>query len=326
MAEKKDSGTSIRISRTAKIWCYIIGIIFVGFFITLPFLGNAYYVSVMFMFFVYVAYAEGWNIMSGLTGYVNFGFSIFPGTAGYVSVILLMDYGVVWPIAWILGGISAAIIALLLGSIMLRLRGSYFAIGMLALLLGIKLLSASKYLSPYTRGGYGFPFIEPVSQNTMYYAAGIVAFFSIFLTYKILTTPFGTRLLSVREDEEAAGSLGINTTKDKTMAFIISAFIGGVAGSIHVAFSNYLEPDTAYSINWTIVPIVMVLLGGQGTVWGPVIGALILTFVEELFWSYIPGAYMMVYALMMIILVLWMPKGIVETLKNMSILPKTRAI
>ena len=315
-----------QISRVAKIWFYIVGAILFGWFIALPFIASAYMVSVIFMLFVYVAYAEGWNIMSGLTGYVNFGYSMFSGIAGYVSVILLIDHGVIWPIAWVLGGVGAAMVAFLLGGIMLRLRGSYFAIGMLALLLGIKLLAASKYLAPLTRGGYGFPFIEPVSTTTMYYAAGVVAFLSIFVCYKILTAPFGARLLAIREDEEAAGSLGINATKDKVIAFAISAFLGGVAGSIHVAFSNYMEPDTVFNTQWTVVPIVMVLLGGQGTVWGPVIGAIILTVVEELFWSHLPDAYMMAYALVMILLVLWMPKGIIESLKHGGILPKTRAI
>jgi len=318
--------TSTKISQAAKRVSFAGGLLFFILYVILPFIGSAYLVNLLLIFFIYVAYSEGWNIMSGLTGYVNFGYSIFSGVSGYASAILIIDLGIYWPIAWIAGAVFSIIVAFLLGGIMLRLRGSYFAIGMLALLLGVKLLFASKYLAPVTRGGYGFPFIEPVSQTTMYYAAGIVTMFSIFIAYKIITSPFGTRLISIREDEEAAGSLGINATKEKISAFAISAFIGGIAGSIHVAFSNYLEPDTAFSTQWTILPIVMVLLGGQGTVWGPVIGAIILTFIEEIFWSYFPGSYMMIYALVMIFLVIWMPKGIIESLKDKEVLPRTRAI
>jgi branched-chain amino acid transport system permease protein len=326
LLKNKTKDQSFKKGSNLRIWFYVFCAVLIGLYIALPFVVSAYLVSVIFMLFVYIAYAEGWNIMSGLTGYVNFGYSMFSGIAGYLSVILIIDLKIWWPVSWLLGGISASIAAIILGGVMLRLRGSYFAIGMLALLLGIKLLSASKYLAPITRGGYGFAFLEPVSMNIMYYSAGVVAFSSIFICHKIVNSSFGARLLAIREDEEAAGSLGINATIDKITAFAISAFVGGLMGTIHVAFSNYLEPDTAFNMQWTIVPIVMVLLGGPGTVWGPVVGAIILTFVEELFWAYFPGAYMMIYALVMAILVLCMPKGIVESLKSAGIFPKTRAI
>jgi len=123
-----------------KVWLYVIGILLVGLLVALPHIASAYAASVIFILLVYVGYAEGWNIMSGLTGYVNFGYSLFAGIAGYTSVILIIDYGLWWPIAWVIGGISASIVAFMLGMVMLRLRGSYFAIGMLALLLGIQLL------------------------------------------------------------------------------------------------------------------------------------------------------------------------------------------
>ena len=309
-----------------KLWIYFIGILLVGLLIALPHIASAYLASVIFILFVYVGYAEGWNIMSGLTGYVNFGYSIFAGIAGYVSVILIIDLGVWWPIAWVLGGISSSIVAVMLGMVMLRLRGSYFAIGMLALLLGIQLLFTSKYLAPITRGGYGLPFIIPVSFTVMYYSAGFIALLSIFMSYKIITSPFGARLLAIREDEEAAGSLGINATINKITVFVISAFFGGLMGSVHVAFQNYIEPHSAFNIHWTIVPIVMVLLGGPGTIWGPVIGAVILTFVEEFLWSHFTQAYMMIYGGVMVLLVLLMPGGIIEWLKSRGKLPKIRAI
>lgn len=309
-----------------KLWIYAVGILLLAFLIALPHIGSAYIASVFFILFVYVGYAEGWNIMSGLTGYVNFGYSLFAGVAGYVSVILIIDYGLWWPLGWIIGGIAASIVAFLLGLVMLRLRGSYFAIGMLALLLGIQLLFTSKYLSPMTRGGYGLPFIEPVSFTAMYYSACFIALLSIFATYKIITSRFGARLLAIREDEEAAGSLGINATANKIAAFLISAFFGGLMAGVHVAFQNYIEPHSAFNIHWTIVPIVMVLLGGPGSVWGPVIGAVILTFVEEFLWSYFTQAYMMIYGLVMVLLVLLMPGGIIEWLKSRGKLPKVRTI
>lgn len=297
----------------------------IGFFL-LPHFATAYMVTLFLIMFVYIGYSTAWNLMSGLTGYVNFGFALFVGISSYVSVLLIEDLKVAWPIAWVAGGVASAAVALLLGSFMLRLRGSYFAIGMLALLMGIKLLFTSKYLAPITRGGYGIPFIEPLSLNMMYYAICFLSLCNIFISYKVITSMFGARLIAIREDEEGAESLGINATKNKILAFVLSGFLAGIIASGHIAFQNYIEPESAFSGKWTIVPIVMVLLGGPGSVWGPVIGAVILTFVEEFLWSEFTGSYMMIYGIIMILLVMLMPGGMVEWLKLRGRLPKIRAI
>ena len=297
----------------------------IGFFL-LPHFATAYMVTLFLVMFVYIGYSTAWNLMSGLTGYVNFGFALFVGISSYVSVLLIEDLKVAWPIAWVAGGVASAAVALLLGSFMLRLRGSYFAIGMLALLMGIKLLFTSKYLAPITRGGYGIPFIEPLSLNMMYYAICFLSLCNIFISYKVITSMFGARLIAIREDEEGAESLGINATKNKILAFVLSGFLAGIIASGHIAFQNYIEPESAFSGKWTIVPIVMVLLGGPGSVWGPVIGAVILTFVEEFLWSEFTGSYMMIYGIIMILLVMLMPGGMVEWLKLRGRLPKIRAI
>ncbi|HSR11785.1 MAG TPA: branched-chain amino acid ABC transporter permease [Thermodesulfobacteriota bacterium] len=302
------------------------GVLLAAALILLPWVTNPYIISLFFMLFVYVGYAEAWNIMSGLTGYVNFGYSLFVGIAGYAGIILMMDCGLWWPLGVVLGGAAPAAVAVLLGAVMLRLRGSYFAIGMLALHMGGMLLFASKYLTPLTRGGAGFPFISPLSLPELYYAAMAVAVLTIYVTYRILTSPFGARLLAIREDEEAAGSLGINATNNKMAAFVLSAFFGGMMGAIHFSFQNYIEPHSAFNGKWTIVPIVMVLLGGPGTLWGPVIGAVILTLVEEFLWSYFTQAYMMIYGAVMVLLVLLMPGGIIEWLKERGTLPKVRTL
>lgn len=324
-SEKGNSNGTFRIAHPRR-WIYTIGMVVVGLFIALPHIASSYAVSVVLTLFVYTGYAVGWNLMSGLTGYVNFGYSLFLGIASYTSVILIIDHGVWWPMGWFLGGTSAVIAAVVLGGVMLRLRGSYFAIGMLALLLGFKLLYTSKYLAPVTRGGYGFAFIEPLSLNTMYYALGFLCVVSVFISYQVITSTFGAKLIAIREDEDGAGSIGINATFNKIAAFALSAFLGGLFSSGHIAFQNYIEPESAFNMHWTIVPIVMVLLGGPGSVCGPVVGAFILTFVEEFLWSHFTQAYMMIYGVVMILLVLLMPGGIIEWLKGRGTLPKIRTI
>lgn len=309
-----------------RLWLYSIAVILAALLIALPHIASAYIVAVVFLMFIFLAYAEAWNIMSGFTGYINFGYSVFAGTAGYTSAILIMDTGLWWPIGWVLGGVSASIVALILGSFMLRLRGSYFAIGMLAILIASPIIASSKYLSPITRGGYGFQFVQPVSTTMMYYAAFFIAVMCVFTAYKIITSGFGAKLLAIREDEEGASSIGINTTENKIKAFTISAFFAGLAAGPHFAFQNYIEPHSGFGLLLNIGPIVMVLLGGAGTLYGPVLGAVIVTFVEEFLWGTFTELYLTIYGVVIILLVVLMPGGIIEWLKSRGVLPKIRAI
>lgn len=295
-------------------------------FSILPIFSSEYILILILSMFVYIGYSIAWNIMSGLTGYVNFGFAAFVGVGSYASVLLITDLKMWWPLAWLCGGLASLLLAIILGSFMLKLRGSYFAIGMLSLLLGIKLLFSSKYLAFITRGGHGLSFIEPLDTKTMYYAIFVMTIISVIVSYKVITSKFGARLIAIREDEEGAASIGINTTKEKLFAFGLSAFLAGAIASGHIAYQNYIEPDSAFHGQWTIVPIVMVLLGGPGTVIGPIIGAIVLTLVEELLWSHFTQAYMIIYGIIMILLVMLMPGGVIEWLKGKDILPKHRGI
>jgi branched-chain amino acid transport system permease protein len=302
------------------------GLVFLGGFLLLPQVTSQYITAVFFTLFVYIGYAVAFNIFSGLTGYIVFGNAFFIGVGGYTSVLLVIDLGIWWPIAWLLAGVSTAVLALIVGIFMLRLKGSYFAIGTLALLLAGKLVMSSKYLTPVTRGGYGFAFIEPLNVITMYYALFVIALLTILISYKVITSNFGSKLIAIREDEDGACSIGINATANKIEGFVLSAFLTGVVASGHVAFQNYIDPEAAFNFQYNITPILMALLGGLGTFLGPIIGAIILTFVQEFFWSTFTEAYLMIYGLVMVFLVLLMPGGIIEWLKKRGAVPKTRAI
>lgn len=311
-----------------KLKTAIVSIAVVGlcFFATLPVYTSDYVIIFALSIMVFIGYSVSWNLMSGLTGYVNFGFAAFVGMGSYASVLLIEDLNLWWPLGWFCGGLASMLLALFLGSFMLRLRGSYFAIGMLSLLLGIKLLFSSKYLAPITRGGEGLSFIQPLDTKMIYYALFFMTVLTIFISYKVITSKFGAKLIAIREDEEGAASIGINTTKEKIFAFALSGFLAGFIASGHIAYQNYIEPDSVFSGQWTIIPIVMVLLGGPGTVIGPILGAVVLTIVQESLWTYFTQSYMMIYGLIMILLVLMMPGGIIEWLKVKEILPKHRGL
>jgi len=263
-----------------------LGIILVmAFLISVPFFATDYWITLLTLILIFAVYASGWNLFSGLTGYTNFGLAWFIGVSGYVSSLLIADYKWLWLFAWPAGALFTGLVSIGVGYILLRIKGVYFAISMVALAEGTRELFGTEYLTPITHGGKGLPFVAGIRLPTLYWSILLVAFFSMMICYKIFSSKFGLRLIAIREDEQAAETLGIHTTKDKIIAFILSAFLVGLAGSIHFTYQNYIDPTFAFNIHLTLTPIVMTLFGGVGTVFGPVIGATLFTLIHEILWA-----------------------------------------
>ncbi len=224
-----------------------------------------------------------------------------------------------------IGGLFSAAFAGTISYPILRTKGAYFAISMLAIAEGTRVLVATKYLDPITRGGRGIPVIA-ADLTSKYYGMLLVAFVLVLATYKIATSRFGLQLLSIREDEIKAEGLGINTTAVKISAFIISAFFAGTAGGIHATFLHYIEPFSAFDIKFTVLPIIMAMFGGLGTVLGPVIAALVLEVINNWTWLYLGRINMAIFGLVLIFLVLKLPQGVLTGFKEAGILSKTRKI
>src|SRR4030042_841284 len=310
--------------RRNRTW---IGIaIVMAFLISVPFFATDYWITLLVLVLVFAVYSSGWNVFSGLTGYTNFGLAWSIGLSGYVSSLLIADYGVFWPLAWPLGALATSIVSIGVGYILLRIKGVYFAISMVALTEGTRELLGTEYLSPITHGGEGVPFVAGIKLPGLYWAILLVAFLTFLIAYKMTSSEFGLRLLSIREDEQAAETLGIHTTRDKITAFFISAFLVGLAGSIHFTYQNYIDPSFAFSIHLTLTPIVMTLFGGVGTVFGPAIGATLFTFIHEILWAELTILYMAIFGAILIALILFFPQGLLGWMKEKGILPRIRKI
>jgi len=297
-----------------------------AFLISVPFFATDYWITLLVLVLVFAVYSSGWNVFSGLTGYTNFGLAWSIGLSGYVSSLLIADYGVFWPLAWPLGALATSIVSIGVGYILLRIKGVYFAISMVALTEGTRELLGTEYLSPITHGGEGVPFVAGIKLPGLYWAILLVAFLTFLIAYKMTSSEFGLRLLSIREDEQAAETLGIHTTRDKITAFFISAFLVGLAGSIHFTYQNYIDPSFAFSIHLTLTPIVMTLFGGVGTVFGPFLGAALFTFIHEVLWAELTLLYMAAFGALLIVLILFFPQGLLGWMKEKGILPRTRKI
>lgn len=297
-----------------------------AFLISIPFFATDYWMTLLVLILIYTIYASGWNLFSGLTGYTNFGLAWFIGISGYVSSILIADYQWFWPFAWPMGALFISLVSVGVGYILLRIKGVYFAISMVALTEGTRELFGIGYLEPITHGGKGIPFVAGIRLPTLYWSLLFLAFATVFICYRITSSKFGLRLIAIREDEQAAETLGINTTKEKIIAFVLSAFLVGLGGAIHCTYQNYIDPNYAFNIQLTLTPIVMTLFGGIGTVFGPVLGATLFTFIHEILWAELTVLYMAIFGAILMILILFFPQGLLGWMKEKGILPKIRKI
>ena len=286
-----------------------------------PTFGTGYGVRAMLQLFMWIALAGSWNLISGLTGYVSFGHVAFFGMGAYSAGILIGTLGWAWPVACLAGGVMAMVLALVIGWPCLRLRGPYFAIAMLGLNEVLRVIVS--YYEGLTGGGNGLSLPTLDASVRIYYAMGLVALLATGLAYVIVTSRFGLRLMTIREDEVAAEAMGIPTFRHKLLAFLISAIGPGIAGALTARDQGYIEPLSVFPLATTITMIVMALFGGKGTVWGPVLGAAVLFVAQEMVWARYPYIHPLLFGAIIIAVVLAMPRGVLGLLQTKYRLPRT---
>jgi branched-chain amino acid transport system permease protein len=286
-----------------------------------PSFGTGYGVRAMLQIFMWIVLAGSWNVISGLTGYVSFGHVAFFGVGSYAGAILIVKAGWAWPLAALTAGVAACAVALLIGYPCLRLKGPYFAIAMLGLNEVLRALVS--YFEGLTGGGSGLSLPTLYASVPIYYAMGFTALVVTAGTYLIVTSRFGLRLMTIREDEVAAEAMGIDTARHKLYAFLLSAAAPGVAGALAARDQGYIEPISVFPLAMTITMIVMVLFGGKGTVWGPVLGAVVLFVAQEIVWVRFPYLHQLLFGAIIIVVVLVMPRGVLGVLQQKYRLPRT---
>lgn len=287
----------------------------------MPFFVSNYVVTFAIQIFMWIALAASWNLISGLTGYVSFGHVAFFGTGAYTAAILISKAGWPWFPASLMGSVTAAALAVVIGYPCLRLKGPYFAIAMLGLNEVVRALVS--YFENFTGGGNGITLTPIFSIQPVYYAMGGVALAVVLITWRILTSRFGLRLLSIREDEIAAEAMGIDTARLKLYAFLLSAAFPGIAGGFFAWYSSHIEPIGTFPLLTTITMIIMCLFGGKGTILGPVLGAVLLSIFQEMVWARFLFIHQAIFGALIVGVVLLMPRGILGVLQQRYRLPRT---
>ncbi len=227
-----------------------------------------------------IALASSLNILLGYTGYVSFGHIVFYGFGGYVGIFLLTTMGWSLYTAIVAGGIAAGVLAFLLGSAILRLRGAYFALATIGINEAMKAFINN---FPLFGGPTGITLNFSVYRTyggaaqalqTSFFIGVVLALLAIIVSYAVRTSKFGLGLLAIRENEDAAEVMGIVTPRAKTWAYVLSAIVPGMIGVLFFFKNGNVEPHDAFPLHASIELLVMVMLGGQGTVFGPLLGAL----------------------------------------------------
>lgn len=280
-----------------------------------PFIIKGYLVRFLTTFFMFVILAQAWNILGGFTGYPSFGNVAFFGIGAYTTGILMTRFQQSFALSVATGAIITVIFAILVGIPVLRTRGHYFAIATFGVAETTREIINN--LKDQTGGGMGISL--PIMKGGVEFINNFFYFFMflfmitvILLTYKISKSRLGYGLNAIREDEQAAGVMGIDATKYKVIAFAISAMFTSIAGSGYAYWLAFIEPSNVFDVKVSVTMIVMAILGGAGTVAGPLIGAFILEVLNELLWTRFLEYHMAFLGIIIVFVVIFMPRGFVE--------------
>jgi branched-chain amino acid transport system permease protein len=303
-----------RITRNSAIVFAILTLAFVAFPLIVD-TEESYLVYFFFMCFIYVAMAQGWNLVAGYAGQASFGQHAFFGLGAYITAITWKAgwTGFLDPVAMMLSGAGAALLAMIVGvALLAKLRGDYFALGTLGL--GEILRVVFTQGGTLTGGPVGLllPSSSYQSLGPYYFIALAIALSAFLFVWLLMRSRVGLALVAIREDEQAAASNGIHVLKFKILAFAAGAFFSGMCGSIYGYFLFHIHPLGFFSLNWALLPVLMTVLGGIGTLFGPVLGAFVLTGVFELANLYIPEIHPIFSGLFVILVMLFLPQGIMS--------------
>jgi ABC-type branched-subunit amino acid transport system ATPase component/ABC-type branched-subunit amino acid transport system permease subunit len=277
--------------------------------------------GVMLMMFLLAIQATSWNIISGYAGYISLGHSMFLGLGSYTAAIIALHTGV--NPFWVapLGGVTAVIVAVLAGAVVLRTRGHAFVIITIALLLSAQIVATN--WDSLTNGSDGItlelPFWSSDFQNIpFYYAFLLLLVLTVLFSAWLARTKFGTALVAIREDEGKAAAIGVNTTILKIIAYGASSFFIGVAGGVYAYYQTFLNPVGSFAILGSVLIVLAALVGGRGTLYGPVIGAFIVSLVNEGATVYGGSSQsrVLIMGLILVLVVLFLPAGLLPTLES----------
>lgn len=281
-----------------------------AYFLLVPVLG----LNLAFHFYMmlWITMASAFNVSSGFSGYMPFGYVAFYGVGAFTTAILVKKLGVAVLLALPLSGLAGVVLSLLFAPT-LRLSGIYFAIVSLALA-GICRLTISNLPEEITGGSFGLQLGSRAEPLQAFYVMMVVMAIALATIYWLSRSRLGKALRAVRDDAEAADMMGVNVGRVRLQGWMIAAFFPAVCGGVEAWYTNIVDTETAFNTLVTAKTVIYAVAGGLGTVTGPVVGAIVMSWLDELIWRRFPLINLLILGVATMLLVLFLPRGIVGTL------------
>ncbi len=276
---------------------------------------ESYLVYFLFLTFIYISMAQGWNLVAGYAGQASLGQHAFFGLGAYVTAIAWKFewIGYMDPIGMLMSGAGAAMLAIIIGiPLLAKLRGDYFALGTLGLGEIMRVIFTQG--GSLTGGPVGLmlPSSQYESMMPYYFISLAIAIFTLLCMTMLVKSRVGLAFVAIREDEQAAAANGIHVLKFKITAFSVGAFFTGLCGSLFAYYSFHIHPSGVFSLNWALLPVLMTIFGGIGTLMGPVLGAFFLASVFELANIWLPEIHPLFSGAFIILVMLFLPRGVMS--------------
>ena len=280
-------------------------------------INASYFGYYMFIVFIYVIVAQGWNLVAGYAGQVSLGQNTFFGLGGYTTGLLwLNEVTKTWyyfdPVVMVLSGLVPVVVAIVIGIPLLsRLRGDYFSFGTLGLGMIVTVMFIK--LKDTTGGAMGLYLPSEVfsSMDLYYYIGLLCAVLATLGVFLLTSSRIGLAFKSIRDDEISAASHGVPILRYKVFAFAVGAFFAGVGGSLYSYYLFHLDPSSMFNMNWLFYPILICVLGGTGTLIGPIIGSFFISAIFSFGDVYFQGYHPIVSGILIILIMKFLPGGLV---------------
>lgn len=317
-----ERGIDVNIKLNKKL-IYVIPLILA---IVFPLFAGGYVLSIGISVLIAATLGQSWNVMSGYAGQFSFGHATFFGLGAYTSSILFVDFGLSPWIGMICGMLIAAAVGVIIGylSFHSKIRGDYFALATLAfaeifriLFNNVKALKgATGILIPFKNDPLDFAFR---SDKVYYYIIFGMLLLATLIIYIMLKNKTGLSLIAIRENQEAAGSLGVNVLKYKLIAIAISAAMAAAVGTFYAQYYGFIDPSVVFVATISVQAIVPCIIGGTGTLMGPILGAVIIIPIQEIcnsLFTNVGGINMIIYGVFIVVTIIFVPKGIIGIAKR----------
>lgn len=287
------------------------------------------YLHILILLYLYAYLTTSWNIVGGFAGVLPLGHATFVGIGAYTSTVLSLQYGISPWIGMLVGALLSSLVGVLIGLPTFKMRGAYFALATIAFAEGIRVMVENiDYLGPFQLNGprglqipplktglasFMFATKEPYYYIILVMLAGVIA-----LTYAISRSKLGFYLVAGGEEPEAAQALGVNVARAKLIAMAMSSFLTAFAGTFWAQFTLYIHPKSVMSLDISFEIAFIALIGGRGSIAGPLLGALLLRPVSDFsriyFGDKLPGLHLIIFGVVLILVMLYQPRGLQEPL------------